>query len=182
VLNLIQASIEEAKVAHCISAKQTHGSLPAAMDLFRSSDSIRVLLMTLNKGSRGANLTQASHVIFAEPSLSIASEQQAIGRMDRFGQTKAMHVHRFVLENTIEQPVLELAMKRRNEAFSRDSMRSPKPAKAAKVDAKLSNSMLNTAERSMMDLDTLEALLQGGSAGLGPSLPPMGVDEGMDIS
>lgn len=38
--------------------------------------------------------SEAQHVVLAEPLLDPAVEAQAVGRVDRIGQTRATHVHR----------------------------------------------------------------------------------------
>lgn len=54
----------------------------------------QVLLLLMQQGSNGLNLTEAQHVVLVEPSLNPAVEAQAVGRVDRIGQTRATHVHR----------------------------------------------------------------------------------------
>lgn len=54
----------------------------------------RVLLLLVNQGAAGLNLTEAEHVVLLEPLLDPAQELQAMGRVNRFGQTKTTHVHR----------------------------------------------------------------------------------------
>eukprot|EP00392_Amoebophrya_sp_AT5.2_P000988 g990.t1 len=68
-----------------------------------------ILLMSLNRNAAGANLTQASHVIFVHPmcgdlNTARAAEMQAIARARRFGQKrKKVVVYRFVARGTVEE-------------------------------------------------------------------------------
>jgi E3 ubiquitin-protein ligase SHPRH len=72
----------------------------------------RILLLLMKQGGNGLNLQQAQHVVFIEPILDPAEEAQAVGRVDRIGQTKATHVHRFVVQHSIEENVHRLGQHR----------------------------------------------------------------------
>ncbi len=72
----------------------------------------RVLLLLMKQGGNGLNLQQAQHVVFLEPILDPAEEAQAVGRVDRIGQTKTTHVHRFVIQHSIEENVHRLGQHR----------------------------------------------------------------------
>eukprot|EP00930_Biecheleria_cincta_P017217 TRINITY_DN13753_c0_g2_i3.p1 TRINITY_DN13753_c0_g2~~TRINITY_DN13753_c0_g2_i3.p1 ORF type:complete len:983 (-),score=147.32 TRINITY_DN13753_c0_g2_i3:343-3291(-) len=69
------------------------------------------LLLSLETSTSGMNLTVANHLFLVHPCLvgnratAVACEQQAIGRLVRQGQTKTVHVHRFVTEGTIEETI-----------------------------------------------------------------------------
>jgi SNF2 family DNA or RNA helicase len=71
-----------------------------------------VLMCSLQKKAAGTNLQCANHVLFVHPFFARSDEQcmaweaQAIGRVQRYGQTKQVHIHRFVALHTIEQELL----------------------------------------------------------------------------
>ncbi|VDM14416.1 unnamed protein product [Wuchereria bancrofti] len=61
--------------------------------------------MPMSSGARGLNLTAANNIIFVEPQMDISQIAQAIGRIDRIGQKKAMMVHHFVVYGSIEEQI-----------------------------------------------------------------------------
>lgn len=75
-------------------------------------DDPKILLLKMDdEQSAGLNLTGLNHAIFVHPLLSQsqqdydAYETQAIGRIRRYGQTKVVHVHRFLAEDTIDTDI-----------------------------------------------------------------------------
>ncbi|VDD93016.1 unnamed protein product [Enterobius vermicularis] len=72
---------------------------------FCSNPDVQVLVIPTSCGARGLNLTVANHVIFVEPQLDATQLAQAIGRIDRIGQTRKMMVHHFVMFGTIEEQI-----------------------------------------------------------------------------
>lgn len=76
----------------------------------------KALLMPLRRGANGLNLTEAQHVILLEPVLDPGAEAQAMKRVDRIGQTMPTCVHRFLLQDTVEENVQELSRRRREAA------------------------------------------------------------------
>ncbi|VDK61692.1 unnamed protein product [Onchocerca ochengi] len=64
-----------------------------------------LLVIPMNLGARGLNLTVANHIIFVEPQMDISQIAQAIGRIDRIGQKKQMIVHHFVVYGSIEEQI-----------------------------------------------------------------------------
>eukprot|EP00004_Rigifila_ramosa_P022441 TRINITY_DN6122_c0_g1_i1.p1 TRINITY_DN6122_c0_g1~~TRINITY_DN6122_c0_g1_i1.p1 ORF type:complete len:608 (+),score=144.41 TRINITY_DN6122_c0_g1_i1:2956-4779(+) len=81
-------------------------------EAWKVDKSVNVLLLTFRNGSKGLNLTEAAHIILVEPSLHPADEKQAIGRVDRIGQTQTTHVHRFIMQSTVEAKIDELCQKK----------------------------------------------------------------------
>jgi transcription termination factor 2 len=68
---------------------------------FRDGDN-NIMLITIKCGGVGLNLVCANHIIIFEPQYSPFSEKQAIDRVYRIGQRKAVHVYRFYTKFTIE--------------------------------------------------------------------------------
>jgi len=97
---------------------------------FKNDPYISCLFLPLKSGANGLNLTEATHVILVEPILSKSVEAQAVGRVHRIGQTKETYVHRFVIEDTIEERI---------DALQKQKKRSEpkKTRKGKKTDANL---------------------------------------------
>ena len=63
------------------------------------------LFYLLRAGGTGLNLTAANHVLHADRWWNPAVENQATDRAYRIGQTKFVHVHKFVTIGTIEEKI-----------------------------------------------------------------------------
>ncbi|MDR2374062.1 MAG: DEAD/DEAH box helicase [Bifidobacteriaceae bacterium] len=74
-----------------------------------------VFLISLKAGGFGLNLTEADYVFLLDPWWNPATENQAIDRAHRIGQTRPVLVSRLVSENTIEDKVM--ALKERKQAL-----------------------------------------------------------------
>ncbi|WWC61348.1 uncharacterized protein I303_103929 [Kwoniella dejecticola CBS 10117] len=68
----------------------------------------KVILMSLKCGGVGLNLCAANHVICMDLAWNAATENQAVDRAHRIGQDKEVHVHRLVIEDTVEQRIMKL--------------------------------------------------------------------------
>lgn len=62
-------------------------------------------LLSLKAGGTGLNLTAASHVIHYDRWWNPAVENQATDRAYRIGQTKFVHVHKFISTGTLEEKI-----------------------------------------------------------------------------
>ena len=78
------------------------------LEQFQNDSEERVLLLNvMDESASGANLTSANHAIFLSPLLAPskevyrACETQAIGRLIRYGQTKHVHVWKFLSRNQL---------------------------------------------------------------------------------
>ncbi|MDR1635543.1 MAG: DEAD/DEAH box helicase [Bifidobacteriaceae bacterium] len=74
-----------------------------------------VFLISLKAGGFGLNLTEADYVFLLDPWWNPATENQAIDRTHRIGQTRPVMVSRLVSQETIEEKVM--ALKERKQAL-----------------------------------------------------------------
>jgi len=72
----------------------------------------RVLLLTMDdESSAGVNLTTCNHAVFVHPLLADTQQQydayetQAIGRIRRYGQTKTVHIWRYLAKDTVDYEI-----------------------------------------------------------------------------
>ncbi|ESK90272.1 snf2 superfamily protein [Moniliophthora roreri MCA 2997] len=79
-----------------------------AVRVFMSKDKASIMLMSMKCGGVGLNLTRANNVISLDLGWSQAVENQAFDRVHRLGQTRAVNIQRFVIENTVEDRILAL--------------------------------------------------------------------------
>jgi len=84
---------------------------------FRKAPKNAVFLIQIRAGGVGLNLQEASRVYITSPAWNPATELQAIGRADRTGQTRTVHVTRMVYRtfpgvNSIEEFMVDLQEKK----------------------------------------------------------------------
>ena len=83
-----------------------------------------VLVSQLGTGGTGLNIQTASVIVFCEPTLTYASEAQAIKRAHRIGQTRDVIVYRLIADDTIDERILEILAdkKEKFDLFADDSV------------------------------------------------------------
>jgi SNF2 family DNA or RNA helicase len=111
-LDRARSRLEAAGVATAL----LDGSTPTArrdaeIARFRSGEA-SVFLISLKAGGFGLNLVEADYVFLLDPWWNPASEEQAIDRAHRLGQSKQVMVYRLVAEGTIEEKVMQLKAKK----------------------------------------------------------------------
>ena len=79
-----------------------------SVERFQGDPDCMVLLLTLNVGGVGLNLTAADTVYIFEPWWNKAAEQQAIDRLHRIGQKKTVTSYSLITVGTIEEKMLQL--------------------------------------------------------------------------
>ena len=78
------------------------------VDSFNNDPSVNVLILTINIGGVGLNLTSANVVIMYDHNWNPCKDMQAIDRAHRLGQKKIVQVFRLITINSIEEQLISL--------------------------------------------------------------------------
>ncbi len=94
---------------HGIDVPFLTGSMPKGqrdrlVEAFQDGE-FPIFILSLKAGGTGLNLTAANHVLHADRWWNPAVENQATDRAYRIGQTRFVHVHKFVTIGTIEEKI-----------------------------------------------------------------------------
>ena len=84
-----------------------------ALEKINTSRSTRVILISFKAGSTGLNLTCCNNVILVDPWWNPALEDQAFDRAHRFGQERAVNIHKLSVPDSVEQRILEVRLSSR---------------------------------------------------------------------
>ncbi|KAL9420368.1 hypothetical protein AB3S75_038027 [Citrus x aurantiifolia] len=109
MLDLVENSLNQ----HCIQYRRLDGTMSlAARDRavkdFNADHEITVMLMSLKAGNLGLNMVAASHVILLDLWWNPTTEDQAVDRAHRIGQTRPVTVTRLTIRDTVEDRILKL--------------------------------------------------------------------------
>ena len=85
----------------------------ALTDRFNNDNRILAFILSSRSGGLGINLTGADTVIFYDLDWNPAMDKQCQDRCHRIGQTRDVHIYRFVSEHTIESNILKKANQKR---------------------------------------------------------------------
>ncbi len=108
LMNLVSLALKDFGIEHviCVGNVMTR---TRAVKLFKTSDKMRLILLSSEDSVSGLNLTEATHVVIFHPFLmptderAMAYEKQGIARAWRSGQTKQVKVVRFLCRDTVEE-------------------------------------------------------------------------------
>ncbi|EFH61415.1 hypothetical protein ARALYDRAFT_318431 [Arabidopsis lyrata subsp. lyrata] len=87
---------------------------PIKTIVFSQWTDVQVMLMSLKAGNLGLNMVAACHVILLDLWWNPTTEDQAIDRAHRIGQTRTVTVTRIAIKNTVEERILTLQERKRN--------------------------------------------------------------------
>ncbi|KAM2658221.1 hypothetical protein EV2_020960 [Malus domestica] len=124
MLDLVEASLNE----YCIQYRRLDGTMSLAsrdraVKDFNTDPEIIVMLMSLKAGNLGLNMVAACHVILLDLWWNPTTEDQAIDRAHRIGQTRPVTVTRLTIKDTVEDRILALQEEKRKmvaSAFGED--------------------------------------------------------------
>ncbi|EOA32010.1 hypothetical protein CARUB_v10015251mg [Capsella rubella] len=85
-----------------------------ALALLENDGLVQVMLMSLKAGNLGLNMVAACHVILLDLWWNPTTEDQAIDRAHRIGQTRTVTVTRIAIKNTVEDRILALQERKRD--------------------------------------------------------------------
>ncbi|KAL8726467.1 MAG: hypothetical protein Q9166_006698 [cf. Caloplaca sp. 2 TL-2023] len=114
-LDLIQIALEEHRVRYVrLDGKMGRKQRAASLEAFRDDPNVTLILISIGAGGLGLNLTTGSKVYMMEPQFNPAAEAQAVDRIHRLGQTRAVTITRYIMEGSFEEKMLALQKKKQS--------------------------------------------------------------------
>jgi E3 ubiquitin-protein ligase SHPRH len=102
MLDVVEEALKANNVTY-VRAK-TLRKIGRCVNVFRSSQ-CTVLLLNIKNGAEGLTLVEANHCFMLEPLLNCGLDSQAINRIHRIGQRSKTYVHRYLIQDTIEEKI-----------------------------------------------------------------------------
>uniref|UniRef100_L2GAP1 DNA repair protein rad5 n=1 Tax=Colletotrichum fructicola (strain Nara gc5) TaxID=1213859 RepID=L2GAP1_COLFN len=116
-LDLLSNLLGNEAVTHVqVDGRTSYAERTNRLQSFREDNDICALLMSIETGALGLNLTAANYVHIVEPQWNPSIEEQAIGRALRIGQTREVTVVRYIVQGTVEQNIMQLQKKKKSAA------------------------------------------------------------------
>lgn len=102
-LEIMSLALDRTNIKHCvITGSIKEQDRAGILAQFHADPSVEVLLMTTRIGSKGHNITVATHEIFLDLHWCPSVQKQAMRRAHRIGQTRPVHVWWLVMAGSIE--------------------------------------------------------------------------------
>lgn len=112
-LDLIQLALDASDITYTrLDGSMSRPARAGALERFRDDNSVPVILVSIMAGGLGLNLTAGSNVYVMEPQYNPAAEAQAIDRVHRLGQRRAVRTVRYIMRDSFEEKMLELQEKK----------------------------------------------------------------------
>ncbi|KAL2323933.1 hypothetical protein Fmac_022991 [Flemingia macrophylla] len=124
MLDLVEISLRQSDIEYRrLDGRMTLGARDKAVKDFNTEPEVTVMLMSLKAGNLGLNMVAACHVILLDLWWNPTTEDQAIDRAHRIGQTRPVTVTRITIKDTVEDRILSLQEEKRKmvaSAFGED--------------------------------------------------------------
>nr|WP_268762037.1 C-terminal helicase domain-containing protein [Frankia casuarinae] len=105
-LGKVRERLSALGVEHCYLDGRTRDR-STVLERFKTG-SAPVFLVSLKAGGFGLNLTEADYCFLLDPWWNPATEEQAVDRTHRIGQSRNVMVYRLVARDTIEEKVMAM--------------------------------------------------------------------------
>ncbi len=112
------------------------------VDEFDEAPSGTVLVAQIQSGGVGLNIQSASVVILCEPQFKPSTENQAISRAYRMGQTRNVLVYRLLCEDTVDEKIVSL-LKSKQKIFNAFADESVAAEESVELDEKGFGEIIN---------------------------------------
>ena len=113
-LNLFRDRLDMDKLKYAyLTGSQTQRQREKAVFEFQNDPQCSLFLISLKAGGVGLNLTAADYVFILDPWWNPAAEIQALSRAHRIGQEKNVFVYRFISNDSIEEKIQRLQVRKR---------------------------------------------------------------------
>uniref|UniRef100_A0A7N0TPX8 Helicase-like transcription factor CHR28 n=1 Tax=Kalanchoe fedtschenkoi TaxID=63787 RepID=A0A7N0TPX8_KALFE len=114
MLDLFEMSLEQTSLVYRrLDGTMTLNARDKAVKDFNTDPEVTVMLMSLKAGNLGLNMVAACHIILLDLWWNPTTEDQAIDRAHRIGQTRPVTVSRLTIKDTVEDRILALQEEKR---------------------------------------------------------------------
>ncbi|XP_051130364.1 helicase-like transcription factor CHR28 isoform X2 [Andrographis paniculata] len=124
MLDLVEMSLRNSHISYRrLDGTMSIAARDKAVKDFNSDPEVDVMLMSLKAGNLGLNMVAACRIILLDLWWNPTTEDQAIDRAHRIGQTRPVTVSRLTIKNTVEDRILALQEEKRKmvaSAFGED--------------------------------------------------------------
>ncbi|OIV91249.1 hypothetical protein TanjilG_30471 [Lupinus angustifolius] len=126
MLDLVEDALKQSRTRiryRRLDGRMTLLARDKAVKDFNTDPEVTVMLMSLKAGNLGLNMVAACHVILLDLWWNPTTEDQAVDRAHRIGQTRPVTVTRLTIKDTVEDRILALQEEKRKmvaSAFGED--------------------------------------------------------------
>lgn len=114
MLDLLEDSLKESSFQYRrFDGKMSMEARHKSIEEFKNLPEVNVMIMSLKAACVGLNLVAASLVLIMDPWWNPTTEDQAIDRVHRIGQTRPVRVVRLLVSNSVEDRLLKLQEKKK---------------------------------------------------------------------